>query len=107
MKLYQSMTHTQPSGPTSAMIGAVHSIVARQQVRGTRGMEIGPVGRQDEHADQVARRFAHECGAIPIFLGIGAGRVECVPGSGRVTAVMVDLPHLVGDRLEAIAVGDR
>src|ERR1041385_1303882 len=25
MKLYQSMTQTQPSGPTSAMIGADHS----------------------------------------------------------------------------------
>src|SRR4051794_13642154 len=25
MKLYQSMTHTWPSGPTSAMIGAHHS----------------------------------------------------------------------------------
>src|SRR5207253_11019619 len=34
MKLYQSITHTHPSGPTSAMIGAAHSSSLANRLNG-------------------------------------------------------------------------
>ena len=34
MKLYQSITQTLPSGPTSAMIGAVHSSSLATRLKG-------------------------------------------------------------------------
>src|SRR4051812_29788542 len=42
MKLYQSMTHTWPSGPTSAMIGAHHSSAPASRFQALREEKSAP-----------------------------------------------------------------
>ena len=54
----------------------------------------------------MAGRLGDERGAVPVVLRVGAGRVEGVPGGGGEAAVPIDLAHLVGDRVEVVAVGD-
>ena len=44
MKLYQSITHTWPSGPTSAWIGAVHSSSLATRSQAMRLAKPAPLG---------------------------------------------------------------
>ena len=53
MKLYQSITHTFPSGPTSAMIGAVHSSSLASRLNGLLDRNPLPSRRSTNVADQV------------------------------------------------------
>ena len=86
------------------MIGARPLVVAGQQVE--RVASIGsplPSRREHERADQVPGRLGDERGAVPVLLRVAAGGVQRVPGRGRVAAVLIHLPDLVGDRLEQVA----
>jgi len=94
MKLYQSIIQTFPSGPTSAMIGPDHSSCwragSRNSLSGT-----GTIFTDLERRDQMARRFCHKRGSVPILFRIVASCVQSVPGSRCETAMMIDLPNFI------------
>ena len=69
--------------------------------------EIGSATLQIKLAQQVACWLSYELHAVPILLRKGASGVDRTPGTSRVTAMEIDLTHLLGDRIKALTVGDR
>ena len=67
-------------------------IVAGEEIPGHPAREAGAARRELEGGDDVAGRLADEGGAIPVFAGVGPGRVEPVAGGGGELPEVVDLP---------------
>src|SRR5262249_13405720 len=107
MKLYQSMTQTWPSGPTSAMIGAVHSSSLATRLKGLRERKSLPWRGSPKVPTRCPAGPGAEAGGVQVPLGGGGGGVRGAPRRAGVAAVPIDLPHLLGDRLEEVVVGDR
>ena len=70
-------------------------IVAGQQIPRILRAEAGSVFADFESRDQMACRLCHECGSIPVFLGVGASCVQRVTGCCREATMVIDLPNLV------------
>src|SRR5207244_1147277 len=64
------------------------------------------IGADDKSGDQVPRWLADKGGAVPVFLWVVAGGVECMPRRRGEAAVMVYLADFFGNRLEMVIVGD-
>ena len=81
-------------------------VVARHEVPGVVRVEVGAVRVERERRDEVPGRLGDEGRLVPVVLRIGARRVERRAGPGREPAVPVDLADVLGDREEAVRVGD-
>src|SRR5262245_46698912 len=107
MKLYQSMTHTLPSGPTSAMMGDAHSSSLATRLKELLVRKWLPSRRSTNVPTRCPVGSATKAVRFQYSLGIIRGRVKRMAARGRVPAVIIHLPHFVGRRLEHVAVGDR
>ena len=83
MKLYQSITQTLPSGPTSATIGEVHSSSLASRFQALCECEVAAPALEGERGDEVAGRLGDEGRAVPVVLRVGPGGVERVAGARR------------------------
>ena len=91
MKLYQSITQTNPSGPNFGGDGGGPFVVTGKQVPSVVGGEVGPARLEIERRDQVARGLGDERLRVPASLGISPGSVESVPSRRGEAAVPIDL----------------
>ena len=82
-------------------------IVAGDQIESVFRSEHGAAGVEHEARHQVAGRAIHEGHSVPILLRIGPGGIQRVTGSRGEAAVEVNLSHLVRDRFEFVAFGNR
>ncbi len=82
-------------------------VVAGRQIQRAGRAIPGSVALQYKGPDQLAGWTADERRAVPPLLRVIPCRIQSVPAACRVAAVLIDLPHLVADRLELIRVGDR
>src|SRR4051794_3167214 len=123
------MTQTKPSGPTSAMIGAVHSSTLPSRLNELRLLKLAPSGSRTNvptrgpvgsgtNAVRFQDSFGYarggwgggpaggagglgaDGGGFPVLLRIGGGGEGGGAGGGGVPAVVVHLPHLRVGRVE-------
>ncbi len=104
--MYQSITQTWPSGPTSARDRGGPFVVAGDQVPAVIVGDVASLALERERGDQVTGRLGHEGGLVPVLPRIGPGRVQSVPGRRREPAVVIDLAHLFGHRIKPVRRGD-
>src|SRR5262245_7856270 len=93
-------------GANFSLNGARPFVVAGYAIPGILRAEACALRPQNERGDQMTGGLADKGRAVPVFAGIVAGGVKSVPGGSREAAVPIDLPHIFGNRVEAVAVGD-
>ncbi len=82
-------------------------VVTGEQIERAGGTEIAAIGFQHEGTNQVSGRPVDEGGSVPILAGVLPGRVQRVTRCRRVSAMLIHLANVLGNRIKEISIRDR